>query len=70
MVKESRVLLWYIDCYGSINDFNKLTDKEKFELMADTLFYTCQVISTLKNEIIILNNKLTKLPVKQLNESL
>lgn len=62
MVKESRVLQWYIDCYGSINDFNKLSDKEKFELTADTLFYTCQVISTLKNEILLLNNKLTQLP--------
>ena len=58
MVKESRVLQWYIDCYGSINDFNKLSDKEKFELTADTLFYTCQVISTLKNELLLLNQKL------------
>lgn len=60
-MKESRVLQWYIDCYGSINDFNKLSDKEKFELTADTLFYTCQVISTLKNQLETMSNKLSQI---------
>jgi len=61
MVKESRVLQWYIDCYGSINDFNKLSDKEKFDLVADTIFYSNQVILTLKNELLLVNSKLSQI---------
>lgn len=61
MVKESRVLQWFIDSYSSPNDFKNMSEQEKFDLVADTLFYTNQVILTLKNEILLVNTKLAQL---------
>lgn len=64
MVKESRVLQWYIDCYGSNIDFKKLTEQEKIDLMADTIFYSNQIIFTLQNQIETLKKTITDLPLK------
>lgn len=64
MVKESRVLQWYIDCYGSNIDFNKLTEQEKISLMADTIFYSNQIIFNLQNQLESLKKAFTDLPVK------
>lgn len=57
MLRESRVIQWYIDSYSSPTDFKKLTDPQKAELMADTIFYMSNLLLMLRNKITYLEDK-------------
>lgn len=58
MVKESRVLQWYIDSYSSPTDFKNLNEQQRLELMADTLFYMSSFILMLRNKVGYMEDKL------------
>lgn len=58
MVKESRVLQWYIDSYSSPTDFKNLNEEQKAELMADTIYYMSSFILMLRNKVGYLEDRL------------
>jgi len=70
MVKESRVLQWFIDSYSNSNDFKNMTENDKLELMADTIFYSNQIIFTIQNQIETLKKQIKDLPIKTINGTL
>lgn len=64
MVKESRVLQWFIDSYTSPNDFKNMTEEQKLELIADNIFYSNQIIFTLQNQLETLKKQIKDLPIQ------
>jgi len=51
MVKESRVLQWYIDSYSSPCEFKNLNETQRLELLADTVFYMSSFILMLRSKV-------------------
>lgn len=64
MVKESRVLQWFIDSYSNSNDFKNMSENDKLELMADTIFYSNQIIFTIQSQIETLKKQIKDLPIQ------